>query len=68
MADANNEYYNIAKQEVKEVTGEIIATWQEMNDKIKEVYEDESLTVAEREAQIAEIREYYKNKILDLEE
>jgi hypothetical protein len=39
-----------------------------MNDKIKEVYEDESLTVAEREAQIAEIREYYKNKILDLEE
>jgi hypothetical protein len=68
LADANNEYYNIAKQEVKDVTGEIIATWQEMNDKIKEVYEDESLTVAEREAKIAEIREYYKNKILDLEE
>lgn len=65
---ATNEYYNIAKQQVKDVTGDIIATWQEMNDKIKEVYEDESLTVAEREAQIAEIREYYKNKILDLEE
>ena len=39
-----------------------------MNDRIKEVYEDESLTVAEREAQIAEIREYYKDKVLDLEE
>jgi phage-related tail protein len=50
------------------VTGDIIATWQEMNDRIKEVYEDESLTVAEREAQIAEIREYYKDKVLDLEE
>ena len=65
---ATNEYYNIAKQQVKDVTGDIIATWQEMNDRIKEVYEDESLTVAEREAQIAEIREYYKDKVLDLEE
>lgn len=65
---ATNEYYNIAKQQVKDVTGDIIATWQEMNNRIKEVYEDESLTVAEREAQIAEIREYYKDKVLDLEE
>lgn len=67
LADSQNEYYNIAKQEVKDVTGEIIATWQEMNDKLKEIYQDESLTVAEREAQIAEIREFYKQKILDLE-
>ena len=67
LADSQNEYYNIAKQEVKDVTGEIIATWQEMNDKLKEIYQDESLTVAEREAQIAEIREFYKQKVLDLE-
>lgn len=67
LADSQNEYYNIAKQEVKDVTGEIIATWQEMNDKIKEIYQDESLTVSEREAQIAEIREFYKQKVLDLE-
>lgn len=66
--DAANNYYNIAKDQVKDVSGEIIDTWQEMTDKIKEVYTDESLTVDEREAQIAEIREYYAQKIKDLEE
>lgn len=66
--DAQNEYYNIAKQRVEDVTGEIISTWQEMTDKIKEIYEDESLTVDEREAAIAETREYYTQKVKDLEE
>lgn len=68
LMDAQNEYYNIAKEQVKEVTGEIIATWQECNEKIKEIYLDETLTVEEREAAIAEIRRYYSEKILDLEE
>jgi hypothetical protein len=45
-----------------------VATWQECNEKVKEVYEDETLTVAEREAKIAEIREFYSEKILYLEE
>ena len=67
-ADAANEYYNIAKDQVKDVTEEIVATWQECNEKVKEVYEDETLTVAEREAKIAEIREFYSEKILYLEE
>lgn len=67
LLDAQNEYYNIAKEQVKEVTGEIIATWQECNDAIKEIYLDETLTVEEREAAIAEIRRYYNQKILDLE-
>lgn len=65
--DAAQEYYNIAKDKVKEVSGEIIDTWQEMTDKIKEVYEDETLTVDEREAKIAEIRAYYSQKVKDLE-
>lgn len=65
--DAAQEYYNIAKNQVKEVSGEIIDTWQEMTDKIKEIYEDETLTVDEREARIAEIREYYTQKVKDLE-
>ena len=67
-ADAANEYYNIAKDQVKDVTEEIVATWQECNEKVKEIYEDETLTVAEREARIAEIREFYSEKILFLEE
>nr|DAK07900.1 MAG TPA: hypothetical protein [Caudoviricetes sp.] len=29
MLDAENEWYNIAKQQVTDVTGEIVDTWQE---------------------------------------
>ena len=66
--NAAQEYYNIAKDQVKDITQEIVATWEECNERIKEIYEDESLTVAEREAAIAEIREFYSEKILYLEE
>lgn len=65
--DAQNEWYNIAKDQVTEVTGEIINTWKEMKDAIEETYSDLELTTEEREAKIAEIREYYSQKILDLE-
>ena len=65
--DAQNEWYNIAKNQVTEVTGEIINTWKEMKDAIEETYSDLELTTEEREAKIAEIREYYSQKILDLE-
>lgn len=68
LLDAQNEYYNIAKEQVKQVTGDIIDMWQECNEKIKEIYLDETLTVEEREEAIAEIRRYYSQKILDLEE
>ena len=65
--DAAQNYYNIAKDQVKDVTQEIIKTWEECNEKIKEIYEDETLTVIEREDKIADIREYYKNKVEFLE-
>lgn len=67
-ADAANNYYNIAKDQVKDITQEIVNTWEECNEKVKEIYEDETLTVAEREEQIAEIRQFYSDKILFLEE
>lgn len=67
-ADAAQNYYNIAKDQVKSVTEEIVATWKEVNNKIKEIYKDETLTVQEREKQIAELREFYNNKIIYLEE
>ncbi len=66
--DAQNEYYNIAKQQVKDVTAEILQAWQECNNKIKEIYADESLTVEEREAAIAEVRRHYAEIIKGLEE
>lgn len=66
--DAANDYYNIAKQQVKDVTQEILDTWQECADRIAEIYEDETLTVEEREARIAELRQYYADKVKSLEE
>lgn len=66
LLDAQNEWYNIAKQQVKDVTGEIISTWQECQSKIQEVYNDMTLTDQERAAKSQEIYEYYTQKIADL--
>lgn len=68
LLDAQNEWYNIAKDQVTEVTGEIIATWQECQDKIKEIYSDMTLTDQERADRAAEIYKYYSDKIKYLEE
>lgn len=68
LLDAENEWYNIAKQQVADVTGEIIKTWQECQDKIKEIYSDMTLTDQERSDRAAEIYAYYTDKIKYLEE
>lgn len=65
--DASNEYYNIAKDKTKETTGEIIKAYDEMSKKIADVYKDTGKTTAEREKEIAEIRKYYNQLIIDLE-
>lgn len=67
LLDAENEWYNIAKQQVEDVTGEIISTWKECQDKIKEIYSDMTLTDEERAARAEEIYGYYTQKIKDLE-
>ena len=67
LADAENEWYNIAKQQVKDVTGQIIDTWKEAQEAIKEVYDDMTLTDEERAARATEIYDYYCQKIKDLE-
>lgn len=67
LLDAENEWYNIAKQQVEDVTGEIISTWQECQDKIKEIYSDMTLTDEERSARAQEIYSYYTQKVKDLE-
>lgn len=67
LLDAENEWYNIAKQQVTDVTQEIIDTWQECKDKMNEIYTDMNLTDEERANRAAEIWEYYSNKIKYLE-
>ena len=67
LLDAENEWYNIAKQQVEDVTGEIISTWQECQEAIKAIYSDMTLTDEERSAKAQEIYSYYTQKIKDLE-
>lgn len=68
LLDAENDWYNIAKQQVTDVTGEIVSTWKECQDKIKDIYSDMTLTDEERSAQAQEIYKYYTEKIKSLEE
>lgn len=68
LLDAENDWYNIAKQQVTDVTGEIISTWSECQEKIKEIYSDMTLTDEERANRAAEIYNYYSEKIKYLEE
>lgn len=68
LLDAENDWYNIAKQQVTDVTGEIVSTWQECQDKIKDIYSDMTLTDEEHSAQAQEIYKYYSEKIKYLEE
>lgn len=68
LLDAENDWYNIAKQQVTDVTGEIVSTWKECQDKIKDIYSDMTLTDEERSAQAQEIYKYYTEKIKYLEE
>lgn len=68
LLDAENEWYNIAKQQVEDVTGEIIQAWQDCQDEIKDIYSDMSLTDQERADKAEEIYKYYTEKIKYLEE
>ena len=67
LLDAENEWYNIAKQQVQDVTGEIVSTWQECQDAIEEIYSDMTLTDQERADKAQEIYDYYCEKIKYLE-
>ena len=68
LLDAQNEWYNLAKNQVKDVTGQIVSTRQECQDQIKEIYSDMTLTEEERSAKAQEIYTYYTEKIKYLEQ
>ena len=67
LAQANNEYYNIAKKQTQDVTSQIISLWQECEDEVNEIFKDSTLTEEERNAKVAERRAYYAQKAVDLE-
>ena len=57
LEDANNEYYNTAKDRFKEATNEIVRIRTEMQDQIEELFKDETLSAEERNAKLKEITE-----------
>ena len=67
LLDAENNWYNIAKDQVTDVTEEILSTWQDCYDDINEVYSDMTLSDEERSRRAQEIYDYYVQKIKDLE-
>lgn len=67
LLDAENDWYNIAKDQVTDITGEIISTWQECEDAIREIYTDMTLSDEERSQRAQEIYQYYADRIKYLE-
>lgn len=68
LLDAQNDWYNIAKQQVTDITGEIVTMWKECQDKVKEIYTDDNLTYEEKLAAAEEVQRYYSEKAKYLEE
>lgn len=60
------DYYNIAKDQTENITGEIVSLWQEMSEEIRKIYEDDTLNAEQRQNAINEIQAYYQKKYADL--
>lgn len=59
---AMNDWYNTAKDQVKNISNEIVNMKKEASDAVKEIYDDLTLTSEEREAKLEEIRQYYNER------
>lgn len=71
VLDAQNNWYNIAKDRTKEVAGEIVSMWQDCTDAVEQLYKDLAngdITEEEYLKKKAEIEEYYTEKAKYLEE
>lgn len=71
LMDAQNEWYNLAKDRVTEVTGDIVAMWQECQDEIDQIYQDlvtGEITQEQYLAKVDEIERYYTEKSMYLEQ
>lgn len=63
---AIQDYYNTAKDQTENITGEIVSLWQEMSNEIRKIYEDDTLNAEQRQNAINEIQAYYQKKYADL--
>nr|DAP22919.1 MAG TPA: hypothetical protein [Caudoviricetes sp.] len=63
---AMQDYYNIAKQQTENITGEIVSLWKDMSSEIRKIYENDSLDADQRQSAINEIQDYYQKKYEDL--
>ena len=63
---AMQDYYNTAKQQTENITGEIVSLWKDMSSEIRKIYEDDSLDADQRQSAINEIQAYYQKKYEDL--
>lgn len=63
---AMQDYYNTAKDQTENITGEIVSLWQEMSEEIRKIYEDDTLNAEQRQNAINEIQTYYQKKYADL--
>ena len=63
---AMQDYYNTAKQQTENITGEIVSLWKDMSSEIRKIYENDSLDADQRQSAINEIQDYYQKKYEDL--
>lgn len=63
---AMQDYYNTAKQQTENITGEIVSLWKDMSSEIRKIYENDSLDADQRQSAISEIQAYYQKKYEDL--
>lgn len=71
VLDAQNNWYNIAKDQTKQVAGEIVSMWQECTDAVEQLYKDlANGDISEEEylKKKEEIEQYYAEKAKYLEE
>lgn len=66
LAEAQNSLYNLDKNAYKSNLDEIYEVYQDYMQKVKALYEDQSLSDKEREERRAKLTEYYNNAILGL--
>lgn len=67
LEDAQNEYYNLAKDRVNDITKEMIEMWSDYKDEVDDILEDSSLSTEEKQARLLETTEYYSNLMTELE-
>lgn len=66
LRDAQMDLYNMTKEHYKENLKDYYSTIQEMNEKIKQLYEDNTLSEQERNERIIQLRKLYEPILNDL--